>query len=69
MKKLSTNDDVLNLLSASVSSSALSAAIETGLLEMLAEKPMTSEEVSQVMDIPGKRGNYWLQMLNDLGII
>jgi hypothetical protein len=69
MKKLSTNDDVLNLLSASVSSSALSAAIETGLLEMLAEKPMTSEEVSQVMDIPGKRGNYWLQMLKELGIL
>ena len=69
MNKLTTKEDVLNLLSASVSSFALGAAIETGLLEMLAEKPMSGEEVSRVMNIPGKRGHYWLQMLEELGLL
>ena len=69
MNKLITKEDITNLLSASVSSFALGAAIETGLLEMLAEKPMSGEEVSQVMNIPGKRGYYWLQLLAELGIL
>ena len=69
MKKLTTKEDISNLLTASTSSIALGAAIETGLLEMLAEKPMSGEEVSQVMNIPGKRGFYWLQLLTELGIL
>jgi len=69
MKKLTTKDDVLNLLTTSVSSIALGAAIETGLLEMLAENSMSGEEVSRLMNIPGKRGHYWLQMLTELGIL
>ena len=69
MKKLTTTDDVLDLLGASTSSIALAAAIETGLLEMLAEKPMTGDEVVQAMNIPGKRGYYWLQLLTELGIL
>lgn len=36
---------------------------------MLAEKTMNGEEVSQTMNIPGKRGYYWLQLLAELGII
>ena len=69
MKKLSTKDDVLSLLTVTPSSIAVSAAIETGLLEMLAKKPMTGEEVSRAMNIPGKRGYYWLQLLAELGIL
>ena len=69
MKKLTTKEDVSNLLGASASSFALGAAIETGLLEMLAEKPMSGEEVSKAMNIPGKRGHYWLQLLAELGIL
>jgi len=69
MKKLTTKEEVSNLLNASLSSFALGAAIETGLLELLAEKPMSGEEVSQAMGIPGKRGHYWLQMLTILGIL
>ena len=69
MKKLITKEDLLSLLTASTSSMVLSAAIETGLLDMLAEKPMNGEEVSQVMNIPGKRGYYWLQLLAELGIL
>ena len=69
MKKLTTKEDIVNLLSASTSSIALGAAIETGLLEMLAEKPLSGEEVSHAMNIPGKRGHYWLQLLEELGIL
>jgi len=69
MKKLTTKEDIFSLLSASTSSIALSAAIETGLLEMLAKKPMTGDEVSQAMNLPGKRGHYWLQMLTEIGIL
>jgi len=69
MNKLTTTEDILNLISASTSSFALGAAIETGLLEMLAEKPMSGEEVSKAMNIPGKRGHYWPQILAELGIL
>jgi len=69
MKKLTTTEDIASLLTASTFSFALGAALETGLLERLAEKPMSCEEVSQVMNIPGKRGYYWLQMLTELGIL
>jgi len=69
MKKLTTKEDVTNLLTASVPSLALGAAIETGLLEMLAEKRMSGEEVARVMNIPGKRSHYWLQLLAELGIL
>ena len=69
MNKLTTKEDIFNLLSASTSSFALGAAIETGLIEMLAEIPMSGEEVSRVMNIPGKRGYYWLQLLAELGIL
>ncbi len=69
MEKLTTKEDISNLLTASLSSIALGAAIETGLLEMLAKKPMSGEEVSRAMNIPGKRGHYWLQLLMELGIL
>ena len=69
MKKLTTIEDVSSLLTASISSLALGTAIETGLLEMLTEKPMSGEEVSHLMNIPGKRGHYWLQLLAELGIL
>ena len=69
MHKLISKDDISNLLSASTSSIVLGAAIESGLLEMLAEKPMNGEELSRIMNIPGKRGHYWLQFLAELGIL
>jgi len=36
---------------------------------MLTEKAMSGEEISQAMNIPGKRAHYWLQMLTELGIL
>lgn len=69
MKTLTTKEDVYSLLGAPTESAALGAAITTGLLWMLAEKPMNGDEVSQVLNIPGKRGHYWLQYLESLGIL
>ena len=69
MKKLNTNEDVHGLLNAPSASAALGAAITTGLLWMLAEKPMTGEEVVEALNIPGKRGHYWLQYLQSFGIL
>lgn len=69
MKKISTYEDVHALLHSRPASAALEAAIETGLLWMLAKKPMTGEEVVKALNLPGKRGYYWLQYLNSLGIL
>ena len=69
MKTLTTNEDVYALLHAPAASAALGAAITTGLLWMLAEKPMTGEEVVRALNIPGKRGHYWLQYLQSFGVL
>jgi SAM-dependent methyltransferase len=69
MKTLNTNEDVYTLLQAPAASAALGAAITTGLLWMLAENPMNGEEVAQALNIPGKRGHYWLQYLQSFGIL
>ena len=57
------------LLHARAASAALGAAITTGLLWMLAEKAMDGEEVVRALNIPGKRGHYWLQYLQSFGIL
>ena len=69
MNKLTTNEDVYLLMHAPAASAALGAAITTGLLWMLAEKPMSGDEVAQALNIPGKRGHYWLQYLESFGIL
>ena len=47
MKPLTTTDDVNLLLHSRAASAALGAAIQTGLLWMLAERPMNGDEVEQ----------------------
>lgn len=69
MAQLTTKEDIYNLLSASTASAAFGAAIKTGLLWMLAEGPMSGEQVSQALNIPGNRGHYWLQYLQSLGVL
>lgn len=69
MKILTTNEDLHSLLHAPTASAALGAAITSGLLWMLAEKPMNGEEVVKALKIPGKRGYYWLQYLESFGIL
>lgn len=69
MKKLMTKEDLSYLLYASSYSLALCAALEKGLIQMLAEKSMDGMSIVQTLNIPGKRGYYWLQLLEELGII
>ena len=67
--KLKNKDDVYLLMNAATLSAALDAAIETGLLWRLAAKPMSAREVADALNIPGKRCHYWLQVLDELGIL
>ncbi len=67
--KLNTKDDVHFLINSTTLSAALGAAIETGLLWQLAARPMRALEVAQALNIPGKRCHYWLQALDELGIL
>ncbi len=69
MRKLMTYEDVYSLLHAPAASAALGAAITSGLLWMLAEQPMTGDEVVKVLGIPGNRGYYWLQYLESFGVL
>lgn len=69
MRKLSTVEEVHDLLSASTRSAALAAAIELGLFWLLAERPLDAAGVSCALSIPGNRGRYWLQLLTALGML
>jgi ubiquinone/menaquinone biosynthesis C-methylase UbiE len=69
MRRLNTKEDVYGLLYASAASAALGTAVETGLLWMLAEKPLDGATVAQTLNIPNKRCQYWLQFLHSLGIL
>lgn len=67
--KLNTVEDVNSLWSAATAAASLGAAIETGLLWLLAEKPVSAPEIVQALGIPGKRGYYWLQFLEKIGVL
>jgi cyclopropane fatty-acyl-phospholipid synthase-like methyltransferase len=67
--KLETPNDVRDLLFASTASASLGAAIETGLLWLLAEKPLDGDDVARRLGIPVKRCRYWLQLLHQIGIL
>jgi len=69
MKQLNTKEEIYGLLYASTPSVALGTAIETGLLWILAEKPLDGAGVAQALNIPLKRCHYWLQILHLLGIL
>jgi hypothetical protein len=69
MNKLLTKNDVFALLHAAPASAALGAAIESGLIWLLAEKPQNVAEVARSLNIPAKRGHYWLQTLEQLGVL
>lgn len=69
MKQLRTKSDVYELLCASTASAAVGAAIETGLLWLLADRHLDEECIAQTLNIPAKRCSYWLQLLHSLGIL
>ncbi len=67
--KLQTKNDVYLVMYATIPSAVLKAAIETGLLWQLAEKPLSASDIAQSLKIPGKRCYYWLQTLSSMGIL
>jgi predicted O-methyltransferase YrrM len=67
--KLTTTGDVFDCLSAYVASAALGTAIELGLFWLLADQPLDAPGVAQALNIPIKRCQYWLQLLDSMGLI
>jgi predicted O-methyltransferase YrrM len=67
--KLATTAEVEELLQAYIDSAALGAALELGLFWLLAERPQTSVEVAQGLEIPLGRCRYWLELLTRLGLL
>lgn len=65
----STADDVLDLLDVSFHSAALGAALELGLFRLLDEQPLDAEQVARALEIPLNRCHYWLQLLDQIGLI
>jgi|GEM_PF-2756055 len=64
-----TPDDVFDLMDSYVTSAALGAAMELGLFWLLAEQPLDVSGVAQALGIPGNRTQYWLQLLNSVGLV
>ena len=67
--KVNTKNDVYALMSSATPAAALGAAIETGMVWLLADKPMSAQEIIQTLNIPGKRGYIWLQLLEKIGVL
>jgi ubiquinone/menaquinone biosynthesis C-methylase UbiE len=67
--KPQTTDDVFDLMDYFVTAAALGTAMELGLFWLLDERHMDVEEIAQELQIPNKRCNYWLQILQSTGLI
>ncbi len=67
--KLETTEDILALLAGSVASAALGAAMELGVFWLLAERPLSTQQVAQSLNIPLNRCHHWLQFLCKLGLL
>jgi predicted transcriptional regulator/SAM-dependent methyltransferase len=64
-----TTDEILEVLEGSFTSAALGAAFELGLFWLLEEKPLSAAGVADVLGIPRNRCRYWLQLLQNTGLI
>jgi SAM-dependent methyltransferase len=67
--KPETTADILEILSGHIISAALGAAMELGVFWLLAEKPLSSANVAQSLNIPLNRCHHWLQLLCKLGLL
>jgi len=64
-----TTDDVLDVMDAPFTSVALSTAMELGLFWMLEDSPTDAVGVAVALGIPLARCRYWLQLLEDAGLL
>jgi SAM-dependent methyltransferase len=67
--KPATTEEVLELMDACFTSAALGAAIELGLFWLLDRQSLDAAGVAESLGIPANRCSYWLQLLNDTGLI
>jgi SAM-dependent methyltransferase len=67
--KPETTEDILELMNGTVISAVLGTAMELGLFWLLADKPLSSLEIAQSLNIPLNRCHYWLQLLCKLGLL
>lgn len=64
-----TTDEVLDLMDAYFTSAALGAALELGLFWLLDRTPLDCAGVARKLEIPERRCRYWLQLLDDAGLL
>jgi cyclopropane fatty-acyl-phospholipid synthase-like methyltransferase len=64
-----TTEDILELLQGYITSAIVGAAMELGLLWLLAEKPLSTSDVAESLNIPLNRCHHWLQLLCNLGLL
>ena len=67
--KPETTEDILELMSGSITAAALGTAMELGVFWLLAEKPLSATGVAQSLNIPLNRCHHWLEMLCKLGLL
>jgi predicted transcriptional regulator/predicted O-methyltransferase YrrM len=67
--KPTNTDEILAVLRAAFTSAALGTAFELGLFWLLDQEPLSAAGVAEVLGIPGNRCWYWLQLLEDTGLI
>jgi len=67
--KPATVDEILEVLEAPFASAALGAALELGLFWLLEERPLSAPAVAERLGIPPNRCNYWLQLLENTGLL
>lgn len=67
--KITTTDDVKDLLGMNIASAALCAALELRLFSRLDENPLGAQDVSQAFNIPLDRCRCWLDLLVGLDLL
>jgi predicted O-methyltransferase YrrM len=67
--KLTTTDEVLDLLDAHIDAAALGAAMELGLFWLLLDEPKDVVAIAQELGVPLGRCRYWLQVLERSGMV
>jgi ubiquinone/menaquinone biosynthesis C-methylase UbiE len=67
--KPQTTDDVFDLMDSYVTAAALGTAMELGLFWLLDQRPRAGEEIATELQIPSRRCNYWLRVIESTGLI
>lgn len=67
--KPTTAEEILSLLDAPFTSTAVGAALELGLFWLLDENPMDRNGIAEALKLPRVRCGYWLQLLVGAGLL